>query len=289
MHHYHKWLRSFYAVAYTGGFTSAARYLSIGQPTVSEQVRALEQRFDVELFYRSGNQLALSAAGKQLYEITRPLFDLEEEAVQLLESFKQRKSGLLRIGAVSPPIAMDLVFKLGESQPDIEFKTYFSSASKVLEKLYDFDVDVAMLAHPKADPSLYTRLYQRYPVVAVVPEKHPWCTQEKVSLEQLSQESVILREAGSRTRQTVEEGCARHQVAIHCVMELNSREAIVHAIMKGVGIGFVSAPEYVDTPGTRAICFEQHPFYIDYYLCCLELRKERPLISDLFKGFETSS
>lgn len=289
MHHYHKWLRSFYAVAYTGGFTSAARYLSIGQPTVSEQVRALEQRFDVELFYRSGNQLELSAAGEQLYEITKPLFDLEEEAVQLLESFKQRKSGLLRIGAVSPPIAMDLVFKLGESQPDIEFRTYFSSASKVLEKLYDFDVDVAMLAHPKADPSLHTRLYQRYPVVAVVPEDHPWCTQEKVNLEQLSKEPVILREVGSRTRQTVEEGCARHQVSINCVMELNSREAIVHAIMKGVGIGFVSAPEYVDTPGTRAIRFEQHPFYIDYYLCCLELRKERPLISDLFKGFETSS
>jgi len=289
MHHYHKWLRSFYAVAFTGGFTSAARYLSIGQPTVSEQVRALEQRFDVELFYRSGNQLELSAAGQQLYEITKPLFDLEEEAVQLLESFKQRKSGLLRIGAVSPPIAMDMVFKLGKSKPDIELKTYFSSASKVLEKLYDFDVDVVLLAHPKADPSLHTRLYQRYPVVAVVPEGHPWYSQEQVSLQQLNQEPVILRETGSRTRQTVEDGCQQHQISLNCVMELNSREAIVHAIMKGAGIGFVSAPEYVDIPGTRAITFEDHPFFIDYYLCCLNLRKDRPLINDLFIGFEASS
>ncbi|WP_236779304.1 LysR family transcriptional regulator [Alcaligenes faecalis] len=64
MHQYPKWLRLFYAVAHTGGFTSAARYLSIGQPTVSEQVRSLEKRFDVELFYRSGNQLELSSAGQ---------------------------------------------------------------------------------------------------------------------------------------------------------------------------------------------------------------------------------
>ncbi|MFP5195244.1 LysR substrate-binding domain-containing protein [Alcaligenes faecalis] len=287
MHQYHKWLRSFYAVAHTGGFTSAARYLSIGQPTVSEQVRALEKRFDVELFYRSGNQLELSSAGQQLYEITKPLFDLEEEAVQLLESFKQRKSGLLRVGAVSPPIAMDLIFKLGQNNPDIELKTYFASASEVLEKLYDFDVDVALLAHPKSDPSLYTRLYQRYPVVAVVPEKHPWCSQGRVSVQQLQDEPVVLREQGSRTRQIIEEGCRQHQIRINCVMELNSREAIVHAIRKGLGIGFVSAPEYVDIPGTRLITFDQHPFYIDYYLCCLELRKDRPLINDLFMDLES--
>lgn len=288
MHHYHKWLRSFYAVAFTGGFTSAARYLSIGQPTVSEQVRALEQRFDVELFYRSGSQLELSSAGKRLYEITKPLFDLEEEAVHLLESFKQRKSGLLRIGGVSPPIAMDLVFKLGQNNPDLELKTYFSSASEVLEKLYDFEVDVALLAHPKSDPSLYTRLYQRYPVVAVVPEQHAWCAQSRVSVEQLRDEPVVLREKGSRTRQIMEEGCEQHQISMNCVMELNSREAIVHAIRKGMGIGFVSAPEYVDIPGTRLITFEQHPFFIDYYLCCLELRKDRPLINDLFMDLEST-
>jgi DNA-binding transcriptional LysR family regulator len=42
MYQYHKWLRSFHAVAKTGSFTLAAEYLSVGQPTVSEQVNALE-------------------------------------------------------------------------------------------------------------------------------------------------------------------------------------------------------------------------------------------------------
>ncbi|WP_236779305.1 hypothetical protein [Alcaligenes faecalis] len=66
---------------------------------------------------------------------------------------------------------MDLILKLGQNNPDIELRTYFSSASEVLERLYNFDVGVALLAHPKSDPSLYTRLYQRYPVVAVVQAK----------------------------------------------------------------------------------------------------------------------
>lgn len=93
MHQYHKWLRSFYAVAYKGSFTAAAEYLSIGQPTVSEQVKALEKVYKVELFYRTGNLIEMSAAGKQLYEITKPLFKLEEEAINLLQSFQQKKRG----------------------------------------------------------------------------------------------------------------------------------------------------------------------------------------------------
>lgn len=105
---------------------------------------------------------------------------------------------------------------------------------------------------------------------------------------QLQDEPVVLREQGSRTRQIIEEGCKQHQIKMKCVIELNCREAIVHAIMKGIGIGFVSAPEYVDIPGTRLITFEQHPFYIDYYLCCLALRKDRPLINDLFTDPEST-
>ena len=100
MYQYHKWLRSFHAVARTGSFTQAAELLSIGQPTISEQVSGLEKRFCVELFHRRGRFIELSPAGRQLYEITQGLFGQEDEAIQLLRSFRQRKHGMLRIGAV---------------------------------------------------------------------------------------------------------------------------------------------------------------------------------------------
>lgn len=282
MYQYHKWLRSFHAVARTGSFTQAAELLSIGQPTVSEQVGGLEKRFSVELFHRRGRFIELSPAGRQLYEITQGLFGQEDEALQLLQSFRQRKQGMLRIGAVSPPIAMNLTYALMQRYPDIELETSFSSEAGTLERLYNFDIDVAILALSEFDQRLSTQLYHSYPILAVVRDDHPWASQEQVGVKQINGQRVVLREPASRTRQLVEEGCQRHGVKLDCAMQLNSREAIVHAVERGIGVGFVSAVEYVDRPGTRSIAFAEQPFHISYYLCCLAIRRNRPIIAELF-------
>lgn len=284
MYQYHKWLRSFHAVARNGSFTLAAEYLSVGQPTVSEQVSALENVFSVELFHRRGRSIEMTTAGRQLYAITQGLFGQEDEAVQLLQSFRQRKAGLLRLGAVSPPIAMSLTYALMQQYPDVELETSFSSERETLERLYNFDIDVAILALSEFDHRLHTRLYRRYPIVGVVREDHPWAGLEEVRIEQIRGERVVLREQGSRTRQLVVEACHRAGIELDCAMQLNSREAIVHAIAQGIGIGFVSAVEYAETPGTWPVTFVDHPFHIDYHLCCLAIRRNRPMIVELFEN-----
>ena len=282
MYQYHKWLRSFHAVARTGSFTQAAELLSIGQPTVSEQVSGLEKRFCVELLHRRGRFIELSPAGRQLYEITQGLFGQEDEALQLLHSFQQRKQGMLRIGAVSPPIAMSLTYELMQRYPQIELETSFSSEAGTLERLYNFDIDLAILALSEFDQRLNTRLYRTCPILAVVRDDHPWAGQTSVSVKDIAGQRVVLREAASRTRQLVEEGCRRHGVSLDCAMQLNSREAIVHAVVHGIGVGFVSAVEYADRPGTRSVAFIEDPFHISYYLCCLGIRRNRAIIAELF-------
>lgn len=282
MYQYHKWLRSFHAVAKTGSFTLAAEYLSVGQPTVSEQVNALEKTFSVELFHRRGRYIEMSAAGHKLYAITQGLFGQEDEAVQLLQSFKQRKNGMLRLGAVSPPIAMNLTYELMQRHPDIELETSFSSEKDTLARLFNFDIDVAILALSEFDERFHTRLYHRYPIIAVVRDDHPWASQAQVHVSEISREKWVMREKSARTRQLVEESCKRLDIELDCVMQLNSREAIVHAIVKGIGIGFVSAVEYAETPCTTPITFVDHPFFIEYHLCCLGIRRNRPVIAELF-------
>lgn len=282
MYQYHKWLRSFHAVAKTGSFTLAAEYLSVGQPTVSEQVNALEKTFSVELFHRRGRYIEMSAAGHKLYAITQGLFGQEDEAVQLLQSFKQRKNGMLRLGAVSPPIAMNLTYELMQRHPDIELETSFSSEKDTLARLFNFDIDVAILALSEFDQRFHTQLYHRYPIIAVVRDDHPWASQSQVHISEISREKWVMREQSARTRQLVEESCKRLDIELNRVMQLNSREAIVHAIVKGIGIGFVSAVEYAETPGTTPITFVDHPFFIEYHLCCLGIRRNRPVIAELF-------
>ena len=56
--------------------------------------------------------------------------------------------------------------------------------------------------------------------------------------------------------------------------------------MKGIGVGFVSEPEYMNIEGLKAITFTEDPFDIDYYLFSLKLRKDRPIIHELFKQFK---
>ena len=95
-------IRSFHAVARYGGFTAAAQHLHISQPTLSSQVRALEERYEVELFDRVGREVRLTVAGNELFQVTSRLHRIEEEIEDLLNSFKGLQSGTLRIAAVGP-------------------------------------------------------------------------------------------------------------------------------------------------------------------------------------------
>ena len=86
-------LRSFHAVAHAGGFTGAAKLLHISQPTVTTQVRFLEETYGCELFYRRGHKVTLTPLGEQLFEIAQKIFALESETVHLLEDSGELKSG----------------------------------------------------------------------------------------------------------------------------------------------------------------------------------------------------
>ena len=83
---HHTWLRSFHAVAHEGGFTKGAQYLGVGQPTVTAQVRSLEEAFDVELFLRIGKTTKLTEAGETLFGITRTWFGCQQGAIDLLRN-----------------------------------------------------------------------------------------------------------------------------------------------------------------------------------------------------------
>src|SRR5215469_13403644 len=92
-------LRAFHAVASHGSFTRAARSLGVTQPTLSAQVKALEEDYGVALFDRRGRGIVATPLGEQLLEITRRMFVLEDEAGELLARAHDLTTGRLRVGA----------------------------------------------------------------------------------------------------------------------------------------------------------------------------------------------
>ncbi|MET3183422.1 UNVERIFIED_ORG: aminoethylphosphonate catabolism LysR family transcriptional regulator [Variovorax guangxiensis] len=269
-------------MAKTGGFTSAAQYLHIGQPTVTDQVKSLETRFNVELFLRSGRSVKLTAAGERLYAITQGLFGQEEEAMLFLQSARKLKVGLVRVGAVSPPIAMELARNFKEAHPPLDITVSIGSEESTLQGLQDFSIDVGIVVDPAGAEGLHIEPYRTERIVAVVPEGHAWTKRKSISTRDIEGETVIMREPGSKTRHRVERACRQQDVNLHCAMEINSREAIQHAVANGMGVSFVTQVEFIPLPGLVAVAVDDEQLSISYSLCCLSIRRERPLIDALF-------
>lgn len=286
---YHKQLRSFHAVAERGGFTAAAAFLNIGQPTVTEQVRDLEDRFGVELFFRRGKQVLLSPAGAQLLQLTKELFGHEVEAIELLERLKGQQVGVLRVGTVSPPIGVAFVARMNQAQPGLKVELSLATESEVHERLCDFRIDIGIWAQSGQAERLHIVPYESHSLVVVVPDAHPLARRRGLSLQELAQQPLLMREAASRTRQVLEQAAAAAGISLQPRLEINSREAIFHAVRAGMGLSVVNEVEFAPMKGLVSVPLERRQLRIDYFLCCLASRRERPLLKVALSQFGQSS
>ncbi|MDO8944842.1 MAG: LysR family transcriptional regulator, partial [Desulfobacterales bacterium] len=95
-------LRAFHAVATERSFTKAAQVLNVGQPTLSSQVKAMEEAYSVRLLDRRNRQIVPSAVGEEVLPITREIFRLEDELEAVLGQTQKLQSGSLKVGADGP-------------------------------------------------------------------------------------------------------------------------------------------------------------------------------------------
>lgn len=280
---YTKWLRSFHAVACAGGFTAASRKIGIGQPTITAQVKALESRFNVELFYRRGRRVELSAAGRSLLEITRGVFGHEEEAIRFLSATRDVRSGQLNIGAVTPFIAVELLDRFHRKFPELQIRLDLGHTEDVLRSLRDFDTDVALLSHLESDRRLVNHPYRKYRIVAMVQSNHPWASRPHVSIRDLSQQRMIIREPGSRTRRLVESEAEKLGVTLTSLIEINSREGVCQAVARGLGVGVISQVEFIPLPTLCTVPISGKGMFTQFYVTALARRHRRPLIDAFFQ------
>ena len=274
-------LRSFHAVARHGGFSSAARALHISQPTLSTQVKGLETRYDVELFYRIGREVRLTPAGQELYLTTMRLHQSEAEAEDLLNSFKGLHSGSLRIAAVGPFHATDMIVAFKSRHPKIDISVQFGNSQRSFERLLSYDADVGLIAEVNADPRVITMPYSTHNVVVFVNAQHAFFERDSISIEDLQGQKVIQREVGSTTRTAMEKALNEHQVSIDVVLDIGSREGIWKAVEQGLGIGFVADFEFVPHPNLRAIPITGVDISTQYFLAFLAER----ITSHLIRAF----
>lgn len=284
---YQRWFEAFHAVATAGGFTAAARQLNLGQPTVSTHVKTLEDHFGVELFRRRGRKVELTPAGLSLLTITRGLYGHEREAIEFLRAARALSTGELKVGAIGPYDVMELLEAFSARHPGMRLSVSLGSTAEVLERLERFDIDLGILGRAPTEPRFHSLFYRRHRVLVMVNAGHRLAARRAIRLAELAGEEMVLRAEGSTTRAAFAAALERAGVAIRPVMEINSREAVREAIIRGLGIGVVSAAEFAPHERLRTLAVSDAEIHTEAHVVCLAERRERTLIGAFLAIAET--
>jgi len=276
---YETWLRSFHAVARHQGFTAAAKALKLSQPTITEQVKALEGKFGVELFHRRGRSIRLTDQGRALYGITQGLAGHLEEALRFLDAATRAPGGRLAIGSVNPYFIMDPIRTFRDRFPGVDTALTVDHRREIVQGLLDFRLDVALIGRREPDPRIANTLLGRRRVEILLPLDHPLAKRKQLKMKHLDGQPMVLREERSTTRLAFERAARKARIAPQPVMEIDNREAIREAVALGIGFGLTTAGE--NLPGDR-LCSrpvaDAH-LQVVFHAASLKNRAQRPLIA----------
>lgn len=275
-------LRSFHAVATAGSFTGAAERLHVSQPTVTTQVGQLEALYKVELFHRTGRRVRPTELGERLLQLSRQIFSLEAEAVQLLGDTGELRSGHLRVAAVGPSHVTRMLVAFNQRYPGIKISVSTGNSQEVLDRLLDYSADVGVLAQVFRDRRFVSMPYSEHPVVIFCSSTHRFAKRRSIRAAELQGERLILREQGSTTRRAIESALQAARVEPAVVMEIASREIIREAVAQGIGIAAVSEVEYVPGPGLHAVKISDARIHTYAHVVCLAERREMRMVRAFF-------
>lgn len=275
-------LRSFYAVARMGSFTKAAEHLHVSQPTITTQVRFLEEAYKVELFHRSGRRVQLTQLGEQLMQLAQQIFSLESDAVSLLGDAGELRTGLLRVAAVGPFHVTQMLADFSQHYPDIKVSVSTGNSQDVLDRLLDYRADVGVLAQLVKDDRFLSVPFSRHPVGIFTSTTHRFARRRSIRLAELQGERMILREHGSTTRKALELAMQKAGVEAEVVMEISSREVIREAVSQGIGIAAVSTVEFVPGPGLHMVNISDSDIFTYAHVVCLAERRTMRMVKAFF-------
>ncbi|WP_373375932.1 LysR family transcriptional regulator [Cupriavidus nantongensis] len=271
-------LKSFFMVARIGSVTQAAKRLGLSQPTITAQIRALEEAYGVELFHRGGRRLALSDAGLALLPRVEALVQQETEIDFFLRHSGDLRTGSLRVGATAPYYVLELIRRFGERFPAIDVSVVTGNSQEVLEALQEYRVDLATSSQRVDDARLSRMLLGVDPLMLVVHRTHALAGHTEVPVSALGGCRLLMRELGSTTRIATEEMLAQARVSPAAQMEIGSRESIREAVIRNLGVSVIARHEVPSHPDLRVLGFTDAAPCLHEYLYCLRERRGARLI-----------
>ena len=235
-----KQLRLFCYAALTGSITKAAERASVTQPSVSQQVRALERELRLDLFERRGPRITLTQAGRYLYEISMPLVESMDNLHAVFhERFSRSISGEVRIAA-GPSTAGFLLPRylkqFHERHPRVRLSVKNVFSQDALKLLREHAVDFAVGTMDVVPDDLQHRLMLTSDIMLATPEDHPLARHESVSTKEIEKYPMIVPPSGSYTRHLWDFYARQYGVKLNALVEVDGWWIIKRFVQNGLGI-----------------------------------------------------
>lgn len=239
-------LQVFHAVAKHLSFTKAAEALFMTQPAVTFQVKQLEEHFNTRLFERGHGRNTLTAAGQMVLDYAEKILALSAELDLRLKEMTGEVGGLLLVGASTTIAEFLLPQVLGDFKskyPKVQPRLTVANSETVENRVAEHTLDIGFIEARSHRDSVAADVCCEDELQAVCAPSHPLARLKAATPKQLAQYPFISREAGSGTREVIDQYLNNAGVSpdsLNVVMELGSPEALKGLVATGLGFTIIS-------------------------------------------------
>ena len=240
-----KQLEYFVQVAELGSFSKAASVLDVAQPALSRQVRALETELKQQLFARNGRGVALTDAGKRLFDHSVAVLQLVSHAREDLGASRDAPVGRVTIGlppSIGRQLTLPLIDRFRKELPSARLAIVEGLSTHIVEWVTTGRIDVGMVYNPEAQPGLEITplLQEALGLVSHAPKGKKRVT-TPLPMRELSRYRLIVPERVHAVRRLLETQAALAGVKLDIAWEVSSVPSIIDLVCAGYGHAVLTA------------------------------------------------
>jgi LysR family transcriptional regulator, hydrogen peroxide-inducible genes activator len=220
-------------------FGRAAAASFVSQPTLSTQIRKLEDELGVPLVERAPRKVMLTPAGRDIADRARRVIAEVEQMKEAARRSQDPEAGTVRLGlfpTLGPYLLPHVVPRIRERFPRLELLLVEEKSDVILAQLREGRLDAGLLALPVHDDQLHAEFLFEEPFVLAVPETHPLAKKESLSLKDLAHERLLLLEDGHCLRDQALDVCALAGTGERSGFQATSLETLRQMVAANVGV-----------------------------------------------------
>ncbi|AFH61222.1 LysR family transcriptional regulator [Paenibacillus caseinilyticus] len=251
-------LEYFIQICKSGSFTKAKEELGVTQPTLSQQIRVLEDEYNIQLFDRVSRGVEVTEAGKILLNKGKAIMNLLEEARYEIDGRNRKSQETISIGCC--PAELEYLapyfMRFHQKYPNVLLKVIDTedAANKVLEQM----VDIGITAYPVSDASVISTHLYRQEMALLVHSEHPLANKSSIPFQSLKQmNSIMFREQNKSLIDMYGFSCG---FTLKSIIETSSSSVLIHWVRHGLGAALIptSLLESLRDDSLRIVKLEGH-------------------------------